>query len=303
MLFPGQGSQSQGMQREFALQFDEIKSTYAEASDLLGYDLWALVQDGPKDELDATIVTQPAMLTAGVAAWRTWRKAGGNLPAFLAGHSLGEYTALVCAKALNFSDAIMLVRRRAELMQDAVPDGEGAMAAILGLDDEAVLDICENASGIGIAEAVNFNSPLQVVVAGQRPAVMRMIDLAREQGARHVIMLPVSVPSHSSLMRPAGDALMETLKATEFLPTEITVYSSVDAKPYGDADDIRNRLRRQIFSPVHWVKTIKVLIGEGADSFIECGPGRVLAGLCRRIDRSVPTIGLDNPVNLEKALQ
>jgi len=302
MVFPGQGSQSVGMQAELALQFDVVRATYDEASEVLGYDLWKRVQDGPKEALDNTVVTQPAMLTAGVATWRVWRGAGGDLPVHMAGHSLGEYTALVCAGALSFSDAVLLVRRRAELMQKAVPVGVGAMAALLGLDTNSVLDICETASAIGVAEAVNFNSPGQVVVAGHKSAVATLVDLAREQGARRAILLDVSVPSHSSLMRPAGDALAEYLADTDFSVARITVLNSVDAQPYGNPDDIRERLQRQISSPVQWVETVQALIAAGADSLVECGPGKVLAGLCRRIDKSVPVICLDTPDNLQKAL-
>ncbi len=302
MVFPGQGSQSVGMQSELALQFDVVRATYDEASAALGYNLWKRVQDGPKEELNNTIVTQPAMLTAGVAAWRVWREAGGVMPSHMAGHSLGEYTALVCAGALDFSDAVLLVRRRAELMQEAVPVGVGAMAAILGLDADAVLDVCENASTVGIAEAVNFNSPGQVVVAGQKTAIVTLLGLAKEQGAKRAIMLDVSVPSHSSLMRPAGERLAENLATTDFSVTEITVLNSVDGQPYGDPHDIRERLQRQVSSPVQWVKTVQALIAAGADTLVECGPGKVLAGLCRRIDKSVPVICIDNPDNLHKAL-
>ncbi len=303
MVFPGQGSQSVGMQDKLALQFDAVRATYDEASSLLGYDLWSLVHEGPKEALNSTVVTQPAMLTAGIAAWRVWRSAGGELPSQMAGHSLGEYTALVCAGALQFSDAIPLVRRRAELMQQAVPVGVGAMAAILGLDSDAVLDICETASAIGTAEAVNFNSPAQIVVAGQKSAVTTLVGLAKEHGARRAIMLDVSVPSHSSLMIPAGEALADDLATIEFSTPSITVLNSVDAQPYGDAVDIRDRLMRQVFSPVQWVRTINAMIEAGADRLVECGPGKVLAGLCRRIDKSVPVVCIDNPDNLTKALQ
>lgn len=302
MVFPGQGSQSVGMQSALAQQFETVKTTYDEASEGLGYNLWRLVQEGPKEELNNTLVTQPAMLVAGVAAWRVWREAGGAMPSHMVGHSLGEYTALVCAGALTFSAAVLLVRRRAELMQEAVPVGEGAMAAILGLDADAVVDICEDVSAVGIAEAVNFNSPGQVVVAGQKSAVSTLLELAKEQGARRAIMLDVSVPAHSSLMRPAGEALAEDLAATDFSAAEITVLNSVDGQPYGDPDDIRERLQRQLSSPVQWVKTVNVLIASGVDALVECGPGKVLAGLCRRIDKSVAVICIDNPDNLRKAL-
>ena len=302
MIFPGQGSQSSGMQAELAEAWPVVLETYAEASEQLGYDLWGLVQNGPAEKLNETITTQPAMLTAGTAAWRCWLAAGGATPARMAGHSLGEYTALVAAGALNFADAVSLVKRRAELMQEAVPAGTGAMAAVIGLEDFKVLEVCEDASGIGVAEAVNFNSPGQVVVAGQRPALERLIVLAKEAGARRSIMLQVSVPSHSSLMIPAGMALAESLAETEFRTPEIEVLNSVDASPYLDADDIRERLKKQVFSPVRWVDTTRRLIYEGATSMVECGPGKVLTGLARRIDKTVPAVCIDSPESLLKAI-
>ena len=226
MVFPGQGSQSQGMLADLAAQHPEITDTYAQASNILGYDLWDLVQNGPLERLNETIVTQPAMLAAGVATWRLWQRLDGTLPAAMAGHSLGEYAALVCAGAIEFRDAVGLVQRRAELMHDAVPAGEGAMAAILGLDDQAVRDVCESASGSAVAEAVNFNSPGQVVVAGHRGAIERVIELAKAAGARRAIMLAVSVPSHSSLMIPAGEALAESLQAAAFQAPSIPVINA-----------------------------------------------------------------------------
>lgn len=302
MVFPGQGSQSPGMQADLADAWPEVRSTYAQASEILGYDLWDLVQNGPAEKLGETVVTQPAMLTAGIATWRCWQAAGGGQPQHLAGHSLGEYTALVVAGSLKFEDAVPLVRRRAELMQEAVPAGSGAMAAILGLDDEKILEVCEDASGIGVAEAVNFNSPSQVVIAGHRSAIERVIVLAEEQGARRAIMLRVSVPSHSSLMRPAGDALAESLAATEFQMPAIEVLNSVDGSPYQGPEDIRERLRKQVFSPVRWVRTVQQLIADGASSLVECGPGKVLTGLAKRIDRSVPAACTDSPESLARAL-
>jgi [acyl-carrier-protein] S-malonyltransferase len=290
------------MQADLAVAWPEVCSTYAQASEILGYDLWDLVQNGPAEKLGETVVTQPAMLTAGIAAWRCWQGAGGGQPQHLAGHSLGEYTALVVAGSLKFEDAVPLVRRRAELMQEAVPAGSGAMAAILGLDDEKILEICEDASGIGVAEAVNFNSPSQVVIAGHRSAIERVIVLAEEQGARRAIMLHVSVPSHSSLMRPAGDALAESLAATEFQRPAIEVLNSVDGSPYQGPEDIRERLRKQVFSPVRWVRTVQQLIADGASSLVECGPGKVLTGLAKRIDRSVPAACIDSPESLARAL-
>jgi [acyl-carrier-protein] S-malonyltransferase len=303
MVFPGQGSQSPGMLAELAALHPEVSDTYAEASDMLGYDLWSLVQNGPAEKLNETIVTQPAMLAAGVATWRLWQKLGGALPVAMAGHSLGEYTALVCAGAIEFRDAVGLVQRRAEFMQNAVPAGEGAMAAILGLDDQAVRDVCRNAANGGVAEAANFNSPGQVVIAGHRGTIERAIELAKEAGARRAIMLAVSVPSHSTLMLPAGEALAESLQAAAFQAPSLPVINAVDATPYTDASDIRQRLTRQVSSPVHWVDTVQRLIADGATSIAECGPGKVLTGLIKRIDRSVRSFCIDSPHALASNLE
>ncbi len=303
MVFPGQGSQSQGMQADLAEHFDVVAETYAEAGELLGYDLWALVRDGPAEKLGETVVTQPAMLTAGVAAYRCWQAAGGAEISQMAGHSLGEYTALVCAGAVDFPDALRVVKRRSELMQEAVPVGIGAMAALLGLDDDAVISLCDEASTIGIAEPVNFNSPGQVVIAGHATAVKQAVEYAKEHGARRAIILPVSVPSHSSLMRDAGQSLMEILDATAFKSPEKTVISAATALPYTDADNIRSTLSVQVYSPVLWVKTVQALIAGGATRIIECGPGKVLSGLMRRIDRSITVAQIDNQDGLQKALQ
>ena len=291
------------MLAELAAQHPEVSDTYAEASDMLGYDLWNLVQNGPAEKLNETIVTQPAMLAAGVATWRLWQKLGGALPVAMAGHSLGEYTALVCAGAIEFRDAVGLVQRRAEFMQNAVPAGEGAMAAILGLDDQAVRDVCRNAADGGVAEAANFNSPGQVVIAGHRGTIERAIELAKEAGARRAIMLAVSVPSHSTLMLPAGEALAESLQAAAFQSPSLPVINAVDATPYTDASDIRQRLTRQVSSPVHWVDTVQRLIADGATSIAECGPGKVLTGLIKRIDRSVRSFCIDSPGALASNLE
>lgn len=303
MVFPGQGSQSQGMQADLASAYPIVQETYAEASEVLGYDLWQLVQSGPAERLGETVVTQPAMLTAGVSAYRAWHMAGGSTPSQLAGHSLGEYTALVCAGAVGFEDAMRVVKRRSELMQEAVPVGVGAMAAVLGLDDDTIVSLCDEASTIGIAEPVNFNSPGQVVIAGHATAVTQAVEYAKEHGARRAILLPVSVPSHSSLMRDAGLSLLETLDATEFKVPDITVVSAATAEPYVDAADIRTRLSAQVYSPVLWVRTIEAMIAAGASSIIECGPGKVLAGLVRRIARGTPVSFIDNHDSLQKALQ
>lgn len=303
MVFPGQGSQSQGMQADLAAQYDEVATTYAEASEVLGYDLWQLVQQGPAEKLAETVITQPAMLAAGVAAYRVWRQAGGAAPSHMAGHSLGEYTALTCAGAISFADAMRVVKRRSELMQEAVPLGAGAMAAIIGLDDEAVRGICSGAAEAGVVEAVNFNSPGQVVIAGHRAAVDAAIAAASGAGARRAILLPVSVPSHSSLLVDAGEALSESLAVAEFVAPEITVVSASDATPYTDADDIRARLAKQVYQPVQWVQTIMAMRDSGASRLIECGPGKVLAGLARRIDRSFAVSTIDSLDGLQKALE
>ena len=303
MVFPGQGSQSQGMQAELAAHHAVIADVYGEAGDVLGYDLWQLVQAGPAERLGETVVTQPAMLTAGYAAWRAWLASGGSAPRQMAGHSLGEYTALVCAGAVSFADALAVVRRRAELMQGAVPAGQGAMAAILGLDDADVIDVCREAMGDGVAEAVNFNAPGQVVIAGDTAAVGRAIELARVRGARRALALPVSVPAHSALMRQAGEDLAEALAGAAFTTPRITVVAASDARPYRDAEDIRARLSTQVYAPVRWVDTINALAAAGARTIIECGPGRVLAGLLRRIDKNIGSEYIDSIESLQSALQ
>lgn len=303
MVFPGQGSQSPGMQAELAEAYPDVVDCYAEASEILGFDLWQLVQVGPSERLAETVITQPAMLTAGYATWRVWQTAGGRAPTQMAGHSLGEYSALVCAGAISFAEALTVVKRRAELMQSAVPAGAGAMAAILGLDDAAITAVCREAAEEGVADAVNFNAPGQVVIAGDSAAIARAIELAKEQGARRALMLPVSVPAHSALMREAGEALADSLSSAPFSTPTITVIAASDGKPYLDAGDIRERLERQVYSPVRWVSTINALIGGGATSILECGPGKVLTGLLRRIDKTVPGACIDSVESLERALQ
>ena len=303
MVFPGQGSQSVGMQADLAAEYPVVQQTYAEASDILEYDLWSLVQTGPAEKLAATEITQPAMLTAGTAAFRVWRAAGGAAPDQVAGHSLGEYSALVAAESVTFADAMKVVIRRSQLMQEAVPAGVGAMAAILGLDDAAVIAACAEASIIGIAEPVNFNSPGQVVIAGHNEAIDKAIELAKAAGARRALKLPVSVPSHSSLMIGAGEALQEALAAAVFTTPNIKVVAATDGGTYVDADDIRLRLSKQVYGPVQWVVTINAIIEGGATTIIECGPGKVLAGLCRRINKSIPARFIDSNDSLQKSLQ
>lgn len=301
-VFPGQGSQSVGMQGTLADEHKLVTDTYEEASQVLGYDLWSLVQHGPAEDLAQTTVTQPAMLAAGVAAWRVWQERGGATPDVVAGHSLGEYSALVAADAIGFQDAVSVVKRRSELMADAVPQGVGAMAALLGLDDDAVMRVCEEAAGSEVCDAVNFNAPGQVVIAGHATAVERAIALAKNAGAKRALPLPVSVPAHSALMREAGEALSVTLDAADIRPPAFDVVSASDATPYGGPDDIRERLSRQVYSPVQWTGTVKSMIDGGADRVIECGPGKVLAGLMRRIDRSITAGTLDDLENLNKEL-
>ena len=302
MNFPGQGSQSVGMLAALAEQYPEVQATFAEASEILGFDLWKLVQQGPAERLDETVNTQPAMLAAGVATWRAWRSGGGAVPADLAGHSLGEYTALVCSGSLAFADAVRLVRHRAELMQAAVPPGEGAMAAILGLDDAAVIDACKAAAEGQVVSAVNFNSPGQVVIAGERAAVERATERAKAAGAKRAMLLNVSVPSHCELMRPAAEQLAQALGSTTFAAPSIPVTGNAEVDTYQDAQQIREGLAKQLYSPVRWTETIRELVRRGATSIIECGPGKVLTGLVKRIDRSIPAVSIDTRETMTTAL-
>jgi [acyl-carrier-protein] S-malonyltransferase len=300
-VFPGQGSQSVGMMLGWGDR-DEVRATFAEASDALGLDLWALVSDGPADLLNQTVNTQPAMLAADIAAWRVWQAAGGAAPALLAGHSLGEYAALVAAGALNFADAIKLVRFRAEAMQAAVPEGVGAMAAILGLDDDAVRAVCKDAAAGEVAEAVNLNSPGQVVIAGNKAAVERAMVLAKERGAKRALPLPVSVPSHSSLMLPAAEKLLAHLQSVAIVTPMIPVLQNTDVQSHTEPDAIRAALAKQLHTPVRWVETVQALKNAGIERVIECGPGKVLAGLNKRIDDSLPAVALVDETSLQAAL-
>ena len=303
MIFPGQGSQASGMQAALAENYPEIRNTYAEASEILGFDLWELVQQGPPDGLNETVVTQPAMLTAGVAAWRVWQKAGGARPACMAGHSLGEYTALSCAGALPFAETLRLVARRAELMQAAVPAGEGAMAAVLGLEDDVVVAACRGAAQGQVVSAVNFNSPGQVVIAGDRAAVLRAAEQAKAVGAKRAVLLSVSVPSHCDLMRPAAEQLSAALAEAAFAMPTIPVVNNVDVQVYEDVEQIRDGLMRQLYCPVRWTDTVRYLIDHGATSIVEAGPGKVLTGLVRRIDRTVAAACIDSPGVLQDTLR
>lgn len=302
-IFPGQGSQSVGMLSELAEQNPLVQQTFEEASDALGFDLWNMVQNGPDTELNSTHNTQPAMLTAGFAVWRIWNEAGGPQPAAMAGHSLGEFTALVCAGAMDFADAITLVAERGRLMQEAVPEGQGAMAAILGLDDTEVLSVCEKAAEGDVVQAVNFNSPGQVVIAGSAAAVERAIQVASEEGAKKAIKLPVSVPSHCDLMKPAADKLAVKLQQVDIVKPLIPVIHNVDVSTHDDPDAIRKALSMQLYQPVRWVETVQKLAADGMSNIVEMGPGKVLMGLIRRIDRSVSCIPVQDPAGLEKAMQ
>jgi len=299
-VFPGQGSQSVGMMQGWG-ERAEVRNTFTEASDALGQNLWALVADGPADLLNQTINTQPAMLAADIAAWRVWQASGGATPVLLTGHSLGEYAALVAAGALNFADAIKLVRFRAEAMQAAVPEGVGAMAAILGLDDDAVRAVCANAAAGEVVEAVNFNSPGQVVVAGNKAAVERAMALAKEKGAKRALPLPVSVPSHSSLMRPAAEKLLAHLQGVAIAVPAIAVLHNTDVQSHAEPDAIRAALAKQLHTPVRWVETVRALKAAGIERVIECGPGKVLAGLNKRIDDSLPAVALVDEASLAAA--
>jgi len=302
-VFPGQGSQSLGMLAELASAHAVVQQTFAEASEVLDRDLWSLVQEGPEDDLNRTDLTQPAMLAAGVAVWRVWKEQDGPMPAWMAGHSLGEYTALVCAEAMAFADAVKLVADRGRFMQDAVPAGEGAMAAILGLDDDAVRQVCAAVASGEVVDAVNFNAPGQVVIAGSTAAVERAVAAAREAGAKRALTLPVSVPSHCELMRPASERLAERLAAVQIAMPVTPVLHNVDAAQANDPDAIRDRLARQLHRPVRWVETVQTLAGHQVGTLIECGPGKVLAGLGKRIDRSLNSMPVFDPASLEKALQ
>jgi len=302
-VFPGQGSQSVGMLADLAAAFPVVRRTFAEASEVLGKDLWSLISEGPRDALDQTENTQPAMLAAGVAVWRCWREQGGALPALMAGHSLGEYSALVCADALGFADAIGLVAARGRLMQTAVPDGQGAMAAVLGLDDDAVRALCTEQAEGQVLEPVNFNAPGQVVIAGARQAVDRAVLAAKAAGAKRAVLLPVSVPSHCALMRDAGDRFAELLAVAEVRTPSIQVLHNVTVSPAQTPAQVRDLLARQLYSPVRWVETVQAIADRGIQVCIEAGPGKVLTGLGKRIDKRVETLSVFDPDGLGQALE
>ncbi len=302
-VFPGQGSQSVGMLAGLAQAEPVVRATFGEASGVLGYDLWQLVSAGPEEALNATERTQPAMLAAGVATWRVWEARGGGLPQVVSGHSLGEFTALVCAGALDFAAAVDLVRFRGQAMQQAVPAGTGAMAAILGLDDAEVEAACALAAQGGVVEPANFNSPGQVVIAGDSAAVARAIEAAKARGAKRAVLLPVSVPSHSSLMLGAAERLRERLAGVALQAPGIRYLSAVDATEHERPDEIRALLVRQLSSPVRWSQTVRALATPDVHQVIECGPGKVLTGLNKRIEKreGLSFLALEDPPSVEAA--
>lgn len=300
-VFPGQGSQAVSMLADFA---DEsvVRDTFKEASDALGYDMWELISQDPENKLNQTNYTQPALLTASVALWRLWTANSDVKPSALAGHSLGEYSALVCANVLDLASAVKLVQKRGELMQASVPEGVGAMAAVIGLDDNAIIAACEKAAQDEVVSAVNFNSPGQVVIAGHKAAVERAGELCKEGGAKRVLPLPVSVPSHCALMKDAADALAKELDAISFNTPSIPVINNVDVEIETSADNIKKALVRQLYSPVRWTETVEKLATDGCTTALEVGPGKVLQGLLKRINKSIKCESVNNSASLTKAL-
>ncbi|MBR1925099.1 MAG: ACP S-malonyltransferase [Ruminobacter sp.] len=301
-VFPGQGSQSVGMLKELSEAYPVIKSTFAEASEVLGYDLFDLVMNGPAEELGKTFKTQPALLTASVALYRLWQEKSSLKPVAMAGHSLGEYSALVCAGVIDFKDAVRLVKLRGEFMQAAVPAGVGAMAAVIGLADDVVISACADAAGDQVCSAVNFNSPGQVVIAGNKEAVEKAGEILKNAGAKRVLPLAVSVPSHCALMKSAADELAKELAKTDFKTPEIPVINNVDVAVQNDPEAIKDALIRQLYSPVRWVETVQKLSAEGIKTAVEVGPGKVLAGLIKRIDKEINAISMNDAATLDAAL-
>ncbi|MCT2530939.1 ACP S-malonyltransferase [SAR92 clade bacterium H921] len=302
LVFPGQGSQKIGMLGDLAAQNSIVERTFAEASDVLGYDAWAMVQTGEQEAINLTERTQPILLTSSVAIWRLWQNKGGPMPAQMAGHSLGEWSALVCSEVLAFADAIKIVRARGAYMQDAVPVGVGAMAAILGVAYEVILDACDKVRQDEVVDAVNFNAPGQVVIAGSAAAVDRAIDVCKQAGAKRAMKLPVSAPFHTSLMQPAAENLTELVSSTDFSSPKIPILHNVHAKAETKPEAIKALMLEQIYKPVMWVDCIEGLRSNGAQIFVECGPGRVLNGLTKRIDRDLTSFSTDDVASLENAL-
>jgi [acyl-carrier-protein] S-malonyltransferase len=301
-VFPGQGAQSIGMLHDLAQAFPIVRESFQEASDAQGIDLWSLACKGPETELNRTQNTQPVMLAAGVAVWRAWCAGGGARPAVMAGHSFGEYTALVCAGALDFREAASLVRERGRLMQEAITVDLGAMAAILGLEDAQVADVCARAARDQVVSAANFNAPGQVVIAGNTPAVLRAMSLATEAGAKRVVQLSVSVPAHCSLMIPAARRFATHLAQARFQSPDTPVVHNTDVASHGDPSTIRDVLTRQLYSPVRWVETVRSFAARGVTAIVELGPGKVLTGLNRRVDKALQCLCVHDPKSLDEAL-
>ena len=300
MVFPGQGSQTVGMLAELAGDYPIVQETFKQASEVLGYDLWQLVQEGPAEELNKTWQTQPALLTASVAVYRVWKQKYPALkPEVMAGHSLGEYSALVCAGVLDFQDAVKLVELRGKLMQQAVPEGTGAMYAIIGLDNDAIINACKQAEQGEVVSAVNFNSPGQVVIAGAKAAVERAAALCKEAGAKRALPLPVSVPSHCALMKPAADQLSVSLESITLKEAGVSVLNNVDVKNEIEANAIRNALVRQLYSPVRWTETVEKMAQNGVEVLVELGPGKVLNGLTKRIVDSLQAVSVNDVKSLD----
>ena len=303
MVFPGQGSQAVGMLKDLAENYPIVKSTFDEASQVLGYDLWALVQDGPAEELNKTWQTQPALLASSVAIYRVWQSINGAQPEFMAGHSLGEYSALVCAGVIDFKDAIKLVELRGKLMQEAVPSGTGAMFAIIGLDNDSIRKACDEAAQGQIVAPVNFNSPGQVVIAGNKEAVERAGALCKEAGAKRALPLAVSVPSHCALMKPAADKLAVALNNITFNAPKFAVINNVDVKVETSADKIKTALIAQLYSPVRWTETVEDMAKQGVTMLVEIGPGKVLTGLTKRIVDSLSAYAVNDKASLDVAIE
>ncbi|KOE80357.1 ACP S-malonyltransferase [Vibrio aestuarianus] len=301
IVFPGQGSQTVGMLADLGQQYDVVQQTFAEASEVLGYDLWALVQNGPAEDLNQTFRTQPALLAASVAIWRVWQSLGLAQPTLLAGHSLGEYSALVCAGVIDFKQAIKLVELRGQLMQEAVPAGVGAMSAIIGLDDEAIAKACEAAAQGEVVSPVNFNSPGQVVIAGNKDAVERAGALCKEAGAKRALPLPVSVPSHCALMKPAAEKLAVALESIEFNAPQIPVINNVDVATETAPEKIKDALVRQLHSPVRWTEGVQLMSEQGIEKLLEVGPGKVLTGLTKRIVKTLEAAAVNDTASLDAA--
>lgn len=301
-VFPGQGSQKIGMLADLAQAYSQVIETFNEASDVLGYDMWQLVQNGSPDDINLTERTQPILLASSVAIWRIWRAKQGTEPSLMAGHSLGEWSALVCSEVVGFADALNIVRARGQYMQQAVPVGEGAMAAIIGLEDQSIIDACKVASEKGVVDAVNFNAPGQVVIAGASSAVDLAIDLCKQAGAKRALPLPVSAPFHTSLMQPAAEALSELVNATLFEQPTIPVVHNVHAQTENQADSIKALMLEQIYKPVRWVDCVKSLKSNGVTTVIECGPGKVLSGLNKRIDSELLSLATDNHESFDATL-